>query len=49
MVGLVFCAQAVGLIVGPLIALALLGGGVGPGATWRILLGLGAIPAAAAV
>jgi MFS transporter, PHS family, inorganic phosphate transporter len=49
MVGLVFSAQAVGLIVGPLIALALLGGGVGPAATWRILLGLGAIPAAAAV
>ena len=49
MVGLVFSAQAVGLVVGPLIALALLGGGVGPGATWRILLGLGAIPAAAAV
>jgi MFS transporter, PHS family, inorganic phosphate transporter len=49
MVGLVFSAQAVGLVVGPLIALALLGGGVGPGATWRILLGVGAIPAAAAV
>src|SRR6201996_6679216 len=49
MVGLVFSAQAVGLVVGPLIALALLGGGVGPAATWRILLGLGAIPAAAAV
>ena len=49
MVGLVFSAQAVGLIIGPLIALALLGGGAGPAATWRILLGLGAIPAAAAV
>ena len=49
MVGLVFSTQAVGLIIGPLIALALLGGGAGPGATWRILLGLGAIPAAAAV
>jgi MFS transporter, PHS family, inorganic phosphate transporter len=35
--------------VGPLIALALLGGGAGPGATWRILLGIGAIPAAVAV
>src|ERR1700689_3110673 len=31
MVGLVFSAQAVGLVVGPLIALALLGGGAGPG------------------
>ena len=49
MVGLVFSAQAVGLVVGPLIALALLGGGAGPGATWRILLGIGAIPAAVAV
>ena len=49
MVGLVFSAQAVGLIIGPLVALALLGGGVGPAVTWRILLGLGAVPAAAAV
>jgi MFS family permease len=49
MVGLVFSAQAVGLIIGPLVALALLGAGAGPAATWRILLGLGAIPAAAAV
>ena len=48
MVGLVFSTQAVGLVVGPLAALALLGGGAGP-LTWRILLGLGAIPAAAAV
>ena len=32
MVGLVFSAQAVGLVVGPLIALALLGGGAGPAA-----------------
>ena len=49
MIGLVFSAQAVGLIVGPLTALALLGGGAGPGLTWRLLLGLGAVPAAAAV
>ena len=49
MIGLVFSAQAVGLIVGPLTALALLGGGVGPQLTWRLLLGLGAIPAVAAV
>jgi PHS family inorganic phosphate transporter-like MFS transporter len=47
-VGLVFCAQAVGLIVGPLVALALLDSGVGAPLTWRLLLGLGAIPAAAA-
>ncbi|HSZ40352.1 MAG TPA: MFS transporter [Trebonia sp.] len=49
MIGLVFSAQAIGLIVGPLTALALLGGGAGSDLTWRLLLGLGAIPAAAAV
>ena len=49
MVGLVFSAQAVGLIIGPLIALTLLGGGAGPELTWRLLLGFGAIPAVAAV
>jgi MFS family permease len=49
MIGLVFSAQAVGLIVGPLTALALLGGGVSPQLTWRLLLGFGAIPAVAAV
>ena len=48
-VGLVFSAQAVGLIVGPLLALALLGGGASAPVTWRVLLGIGAIPAAAAV
>jgi PHS family inorganic phosphate transporter-like MFS transporter len=48
-VALVFSAQAVGLIVGPLIALALLGSGVGAPLTWRLLLGLGAVPAAAAI
>jgi MFS family permease len=45
----VFSAQAIGLIIGPLLALAFLGGGAGPGLTWRLLLGLGAIPAATAV
>jgi len=49
MIGLVFSAQAVGLIIGPLAALALLGGGAGPGLTWRLLLGLGAVPAVAAL
>ncbi|MGH3252977.1 MAG: MFS transporter [Trebonia sp.] len=49
MIGLVFSAQAVGLVIGPLTALALLGGGASPGLTWRLLLGLGAVPAAAAV
>ncbi|MFZ0250768.1 MAG: MFS transporter [Acidimicrobiales bacterium] len=49
LVGLVFSMQALGLIVGPLIALVLLSSGVGDGLVWRLLLGLGAIPAAAVV
>ncbi len=49
LVGLVFSMQALGLIVGPLIALLLLSSGIGDGLTWRILLGLGAVPAAAVV
>jgi MFS family permease len=48
-VALVFSTQALGLIIGPLLALALLGGGAGAPLTWRLLLGVGAIPAAAAV
>src|SRR6202044_147370 len=49
LVGMVFSTQARGVVVGPLIALALLGGGVSDDAVWRILLGLGAVPAAAVV
>ncbi len=49
LVGLVFSMQALGLIVGPLVALLLLSSGLGDGLTWRILLGLGALPAAAVV
>ena len=44
---MVFSTQALGLIVAPLIALALLGGGLSDGLAWRIMLGLGAVPAAA--
>ena len=44
MVGLVFAMQGAGLIVGPLIASILLASGTSNEATWRILLGLGAIP-----
>jgi MFS transporter, PHS family, inorganic phosphate transporter len=44
MVGLVFAMQGAGLIVGPLVAAILLGSGLSDNATWRILLGLGAIP-----
>jgi MFS family permease len=47
LVGTVFSTQALGLIVGPLVALALLGGGVSHGVAWRVMLGLGAVPAAA--
>ena len=44
MVSLVFAMQAAGLVVGPLIAVILLASGVSHDLTWRILLGLGAIP-----
>ena len=44
MVGLVFAMQGAGLIVGPLVASILLGSGASNNLTWRILLGLGAIP-----
>jgi len=49
LVGLVFSTQALGLVVGPLVALALLGAGTGSDVAWRTLLGLGAVPAAAVV
>src|ERR1700754_809480 len=47
LVGTVFSTQAIGTIVGPLVALALLGSGAGDELSWRLMLGLGAIPAAA--
>jgi len=49
LVGMVFGTQALGLIVGPLIALALLGSGASDDTAWRVLLALGAVPAAAVV
>jgi MFS transporter, PHS family, inorganic phosphate transporter len=49
LVGLVFSTQALGLIVGPVIALALLGAGTSTDVAWRVLLALGAVPAAAVV
>ena len=49
LVGLVFSTQALGLIVGPLVALALLGAGTSTDIAWRVLLGLGAVPAAAVI
>ena len=49
MVGLVFSMQAVGLIVGPLVGLILLASGLSDNLVWRLLLGLGALPAAGVV
>ncbi len=49
LVGLVFSMQAVGLIVGPLVGLVLLTSGMSSSLTWRIMLALGAVPAAAVI
>jgi MFS transporter, PHS family, inorganic phosphate transporter len=47
MVALVFSMQGAGLVIGPLVAIALLKSGVNPDYAWRIMLALGAIPALA--
>src|SRR6266568_4684014 len=49
LVGLVFGTQALGLIVGPVIALTLLGAGSSNDVAWRTMLALGAVPAAAVI
>jgi PHS family inorganic phosphate transporter-like MFS transporter len=49
LVGMVFSMQALGLIVGPLVGLALLSSGLSQNLTWRLMLGLGAIPAAGVI
>ncbi len=49
LVGLVFSMQALGTVSGYVAGLALLGAGVPDGITWRLLLGLGALPAAAVI
>src|SRR5690242_10627020 len=49
LVGMVFGTQALGLIVGPLVALTLLGAGASNDVAWRTMLALGAVPAAAVV
>lgn len=46
LVGMVFSMQAVGLVVGPLVAIALLASGLSHDLTWRLLLAVGAVPAA---
>ncbi|MDE2591143.1 MAG: MFS transporter [Patescibacteria group bacterium] len=45
MVSLVFSMQALGLIIGPVVALTLLASGINHDLAWRIMLGLGALPA----
>lgn len=49
MVSLVFSAQAIGLVMGPVIALTLLAAGMSHDLAWRIMLGLGALPAMAVI
>ncbi len=49
LVGMVFSTQALGLIVGPLVALTLLGAGASDNLAWRLMLALGAVPAAAVI
>jgi MFS family permease len=49
LVGLVFSMQALGLVVGPLIGLVLLSSGISHELTWRLMLGFGGVPAAAAI
>lgn len=44
MVALVFSMQGLGLVVGPLVAMALLSTGLSHDHAWRIMLGLGAVP-----
>ncbi|WP_081838371.1 MFS transporter [Thermogemmatispora carboxidivorans] len=47
LVTMVFAMQGVGLILGPLVAIALLLAGLDHDLTWRIMLALGAVPALA--
>ncbi len=49
LVGTVFAMQGFGLLAGPAVAAVLLGAGVSHGLAWRLMLGLGAIPAASVV
>lgn len=49
LVGLVFSMQALGLVVGPIVGMALLSSGISHENTWRLMLALGAIPAASVI
>jgi PHS family inorganic phosphate transporter-like MFS transporter len=48
-IGMVFSMQSFGLVAGPLVALAFLTTGVNPAITWKLLLAIGAIPAAVVI
>lgn len=48
-VGMVFSMQALGTLVGPVVAITLLGAGIPDHIAWRLMLGLGAIPALAVI
>ncbi len=49
LVTLVFSMQALGLLAGPVVALTLLASGIQADLAWRLMLGLGALPAAAVI
>lgn len=49
LVTMVFAMQGLGLLVGPLVAAGLLATGLSHGLVWRLMLGLGAIPAASVI
>lgn len=49
LVSLVFSMQALGLIAGPIVALTLLASGIQADIAWRLMLGLGAVPALAVI
>jgi PHS family inorganic phosphate transporter-like MFS transporter len=49
LVGMVFSMQALGLVVGPLVGLVLLSSGMSHDTAWRLMLGFGALPAAAVI
>jgi len=49
LVSLVFSMQALGLIAGPIVAVTLLATGMNVDIAWRVMLGLGAVPAIAVI
>ncbi|MCL4335480.1 MAG: MFS transporter [Candidatus Thermoplasmatota archaeon] len=48
-VGMVFSMQSLGLVAGPLIGLAFMTSGIAPAIIWKLLLFIGAIPAASVI